>query len=161
MKGIVGGSNQFWGLLFVDNIPLPREQGVKIVWRMTGSGPLQLAAYGPDGTRVLPDWLEAHGTSSWNTHPGYEWGSGFTFPRAGCWEVVATRSVGRPCRFARGLTSGPVSMARRTPTRRRMPVDSRNVRVGHANLLSLEPRPAARISFRRTRRRAAIAWSVA
>jgi hypothetical protein len=91
VQGLIDHPNQLWGLLFAD-IPLQHAQQVKIVWRMTGSGELHLSAYGPGGARVPSDWLHVHGTSTWN-HPGDEWGSGFTFPRAGCWEVVASRGT--------------------------------------------------------------------
>jgi hypothetical protein len=91
VQGIINSPNQFWALLFASE-PLPTGQDIKIVWRMTGSGPLMLAAYGPAGMRVAPDWgPEVHGGSTWSTHPGDEWGAGFTFPRPGCWEVVAKR----------------------------------------------------------------------
>jgi len=91
VQGIVAGRNQLWVLLF-DSAPLPTGRDIKLVLRMTGTGSLVVAAVGPDGARIAPDWgPEVHGTSSWDTHPGYEWGVGFTFPRAGCWEVVAVR----------------------------------------------------------------------
>jgi hypothetical protein len=65
----------------------------KIVWRLGGSGGLDLVAIAPDGTQVEPDWLEAHtGSSTW-TRPGDEWGSGFTFTQTGCWDIHATRGA--------------------------------------------------------------------
>jgi hypothetical protein len=62
----------------------------KIVWRMVGSGDLDLVAIAPDGSRVPPDWLDPHGSSTW-TRPGAEWGSGFTFTQTGCWDLHAVR----------------------------------------------------------------------
>jgi hypothetical protein len=97
IQGITTGSNQFWALLF-ERPPLPAGTSNKIVFRLTATGPLALAAYGPGGVRIAPDWVEQHGSgSTWSTHPGGEWGAGFTFPHAGCWEVVAIRGglVGR------------------------------------------------------------------
>ena len=97
IQGITTGSNQFWALLF-ERPPLPAGTSNKIVFRLTATGPLALAAYGPGGVRITPDWVEQHGSgSTWSTHPGGEWGAAFTFPHAGCWEVVAIRGglVGR------------------------------------------------------------------
>jgi len=94
-EGVRTGSQpprvRFWVLLF-DSAPLPTARDIKLVLRMTGTGSLLVAAVGPGGARIAPDWgPEVHGTSSWDTYPGYEWGIGFAFPRAGCWEVVAVR----------------------------------------------------------------------
>ncbi len=95
VQGIAPGQNQLWGLVFSgppDPPPLPVGVSVKIVWRMTGTGALSLSAYGPSGRRILPDFgPDGPRGSTWNTHPGEEWGSSFTFPSSGCWEVVAVR----------------------------------------------------------------------
>lgn len=48
-----GTGAQLYGLIMSREFPLtagPNE--VKIVWRMTGSGPLELAAYDPKGKKV-------------------------------------------------------------------------------------------------------------
>jgi hypothetical protein len=87
VRGTAPGG-ELWAL--TQPLPLPSGRELKIVWRMTGSGDLRLEARHPDGTRVLPRFLTFHGGSSWS-RPGDEWGSGFTFPKAGCWEVQATR----------------------------------------------------------------------
>lgn len=94
--GIAPSPNQFWSLVF-GSVPVPRGQDVKIAYRMTGSGALRLVADGPAHLQVAPDWQEMHGGSNWTAHPGDEWGAGFTFSRAGCWEIVAVRGtlVGR------------------------------------------------------------------
>lgn len=84
-----GRGVELWALLFND-VPFPVRQEVKIVWRMTGSADLQLVALGPGGSRVTPKWLTYHPSSNWN-RPGAEWGSGFIFPKAGCWDLHATR----------------------------------------------------------------------
>jgi hypothetical protein len=77
-----------WTLLFN---PLATGQDIKMVWRMTGSGDLHVVALGPQGQQVQPDWgPEAHSGSNWQ-RPGAEWGTGFTFPAAGCWDMRATR----------------------------------------------------------------------
>lgn len=84
----VSSNGELWVLLFND---LRAKQEIKIVWRMTGTGNLHLVALGAQGQRLAPVWgPEAHGTSNWN-RPGDEWGTGFTFPIAGCWNIHATR----------------------------------------------------------------------
>ena len=66
------------------------DKPVKIVWRMTGSGPLRLVAHGPNGIIRRPVWQERHGGSSWH-RPGDEWGAGIKFPAPGCWRIHASR----------------------------------------------------------------------
>jgi len=90
--GIAPSPNQFWSLVF-GSVPVPRGQDVKIAYRMTGSGALLLVADGPAHLQVSPDWQEVHGESNWTAHPGDEWGAGFTFSPAGCWEIVGVRGT--------------------------------------------------------------------
>ncbi|MCK2221823.1 hypothetical protein MF672_049660 [Actinomadura sp. ATCC 31491] len=94
VKG-VGEGVELWGLLFAET-PLRHGAEIKIVWRMTGDGPLrEVRATLPDGTRAKLAWgPEEHGGSSWH-RPGQEWGTGFVFPRRGCWKVELTRDRGR------------------------------------------------------------------
>jgi hypothetical protein len=67
---------------------------VKIVWRMTGSGPLKLAAYDPHGRHIALAWgPEAHGGSNYQ-RPGEEWGTGYRFRRPGCYHLTARRVEG-------------------------------------------------------------------
>jgi hypothetical protein len=76
---------------------------VKVAWRMSGSGPLAMAATGPGGRTVRPAWgPEPHSSSNW-TRPGDEWGTGWVFPVPGCWTITLTRTQGR------GHLSVPVS----------------------------------------------------
>jgi hypothetical protein len=85
---------ELWGLLFVRATPLRAGDEVKIVWRMTGEGPLRIRAAHPDGTAAERVWgPEEHGGSSWR-RPGQEWGTGFVFPKPGCWKVELSRSRG-------------------------------------------------------------------
>ncbi|MEV0198121.1 hypothetical protein [Nonomuraea sp. NPDC050691] len=91
-----GRGAEVWGLLFA---PAPFERGreVKIVWRMTGEGPLTVTATLPDGTRARRTFgPEQHGGSTWK-RPGEEWGTGFVFPKPGCWrfDLTRTRGTGR------------------------------------------------------------------
>ena len=82
---------QLWALFFAD-MPIHPKQEIKIVWRMTGAGDLHLVAVSPRGIRIPPDWTQYHAGSNWQ-RPGQEWGSGFTFPVAGCWDLHATRGT--------------------------------------------------------------------
>ena len=87
------GDAEVWGLLFAP-VPFKRGKEVKIVWRMTGEGPLKVTAALADGTRAKPTFgPEQHGGSSWH-RPGEEWGTGFVFPKAGCYRVDLTRTRG-------------------------------------------------------------------
>lgn len=63
---------------------------IKIVWRMTGSGPLRLAATSPTGTATGPASGPQEQGSNWN-RPGDEWGSSFVFAEPGCWQIQASR----------------------------------------------------------------------
>ncbi|MFG1702793.1 hypothetical protein ACFLIM_06345 [Nonomuraea sp. M3C6] len=85
---------ELWGLIFAKALPLDRGDEVKIVWRMTGDGPLEVKATLPDGTSAKRAWgPEEHSGSSWR-RPGDEWGTGFVFPKPGCWKVELTRTRG-------------------------------------------------------------------
>lgn len=71
--------------------PIRARQDVKIVWRMTGSGPLEVSITAPDGTRQRPEWgPEPHGGSSYD-RPGDEWGVGYRFSVPGCWHLGLRR----------------------------------------------------------------------
>jgi hypothetical protein len=88
-----------WGLAVGPGRVPPRVgDELKIVWRMTGTGPLRVTFRAPDGTvRPLVFGPEAHSASTFD-RPGDEWGSGFRFSTAGCWHI----------HFARADTSGDV-----------------------------------------------------
>jgi hypothetical protein len=90
-----GAGAQLHGLVMARRFPLVAgPHNVKIVWRMTGSGPLKLAAYDEQGKRVPLAWgPEEHGGSNYR-RPGDEWGSGYFFKRAGCYRLTARRTVG-------------------------------------------------------------------
>ena len=75
----------------VDPPPLRIDQPVKIVWRMTGSGPLQLTTSDPDGRPVALEWgPESHAGNNYS-RPGGEWGAGYRFTSPGCWHLDARR----------------------------------------------------------------------
>ncbi|MBE3560765.1 MAG: hypothetical protein IMW89_16320 [Ktedonobacteraceae bacterium] len=45
-----------------------------------------------NGGQVKPVWGPTyHASSTWH-RPGQEWGTGFTLPRPGCWDLHVTRS---------------------------------------------------------------------
>lgn len=68
---------------------------IKIVWRATGEGDVSFQALGPDGSTATPIWgPEGHASSSWDDHPGEEWGTGWIFADAGCWSIELSRDDG-------------------------------------------------------------------
>ncbi|HEU0002257.1 MAG TPA: hypothetical protein VFQ36_15245 [Ktedonobacteraceae bacterium] len=83
---------ELWALIqSTSGIPPVANTLVKIVWRMTGRGYFSIVASGPSGMKVSPSQgPDGHMGSNWN-RPGDEWGSVFTFPIAGCWDLHATR----------------------------------------------------------------------
>ncbi|GAA4586966.1 hypothetical protein GCM10023194_34590 [Planotetraspora phitsanulokensis] len=85
---------ELWALPFAA-VPFKRGEEVKIVWRMTGSGPLVVGATLPDGTKATLAWgPQQHSGSNWK-RPGEEWGTGLVFPKKGCWKVHLTRTAGQ------------------------------------------------------------------
>ena len=87
---------ELWGLIESDSgIPPLTGTEVKIVWRMTGSGNFTVVAVGPNGMNVPPSQGPSeHLASSWS-RPGDEWGTVFTFPVAGCWDLHTTRDIAK------------------------------------------------------------------
>ena len=90
MQGVGQGATLF-GLFF--GAQAVAGQQIKVVWRMTGDGDLSMVATGPGGRTLRPVWgPEQHSASSYH-RPGDEWGTGWTFPEAGCWTIQATRKT--------------------------------------------------------------------
>ncbi|WP_213452811.1 hypothetical protein [Rhizomonospora bruguierae] len=90
-----GPGTDLWALFFFreGEGPLRRDAEIKVVWRMTGAGDLTMTATGPNGAVTGPAWgPESHGGSTWK-RPGDEWGTGWTFPAAGCWTITARRAT--------------------------------------------------------------------
>ena len=90
-----------YGLLFADAPDALPADGtvVKMVVRMTGAGQLRVRLTGPDGAERSLDWgPELHGGSTFR-RPGEEWGTGFSFDRSGCWQLVFERSKGARATF--------------------------------------------------------------
>jgi hypothetical protein len=90
IQGTMSTEGEMWALLFFGKAYIDNE--LKIVWRMTGEGPeFSVTAVHEDGTVLAPIWgPEYHEGSNWE-RPGEEWGTGFEFPKPGCWKLVATR----------------------------------------------------------------------
>jgi hypothetical protein len=90
-----GNNATLYGLIMTQKpMPVRVDEDVKIVWRMTGSGPLQLSTVSPEGTAVALQWgPEAHSGSNYD-RPGNEWGAGYLFTTAGCWHLHAQRTTG-------------------------------------------------------------------
>jgi hypothetical protein len=86
----VGGS--VWGLaLGPGHVPPRAPDELKIVWRMTGTGPLHVVFSSPNRHRQpLVFGPEPHLHSSYR-RPGDEWGTGFRFGVRGCWHIHLTR----------------------------------------------------------------------
>lgn len=86
-----GRGVSLWGLLFFPGTRAQVGKQEKIVWRMTGSGPIRLSAISPAGQRHRLAWgPAAHGSSTWH-RPGAEWGAGYYFTSPGCWDLRAVR----------------------------------------------------------------------
>jgi hypothetical protein len=84
-----------WGLIIADgpDNPLRVNEQIKIVWRITGSGALDLVNIDPDGRKQPMQWGPNEHLSSTYTRPGDEWGAGYLFAKAGCWILRATRGT--------------------------------------------------------------------
>lgn len=84
---------QLWGLaLGPGHVPPRVGDELKIVWRMTGAGPLRVTFTAPTGqVQPLVFGPEAHPASSYH-RPGDEWGTGFFFATPGCWHIHFTRT---------------------------------------------------------------------
>ena len=90
--GFDSTKGSFWALFFMP-VPPPAGKDVKVVWRMTGAGEFVFRVLDADGRTIPLIWgPERHGSSSWN-HPGDEVGTGFNFPRPGCWDVHVAKST--------------------------------------------------------------------
>jgi len=86
--GTTGGTT-LW-VLFEGGIPSARSDA-KLIWRLGPrfQEPLRFVGLGPQGQNQLPLFVSAHEGSNWN-RPGDEWGTGFHFPVAGCWDMRVT-----------------------------------------------------------------------
>ncbi len=93
--GTVVGTTFTGAQLFALMHPLIQSGSeVKIVVRMTGTGPVEMVARFTDGTQVQPRLIEPHTQGSSFDAPGDEWGVFYTFPKAGCWQLHFSRRSG-------------------------------------------------------------------
>ncbi len=81
------------GMLFLPHEPpIKAGEEVKIVWRVTGKGPLSLRYFDPSGAeRRLTFGPAEHLDSNFN-RPGDEWGAGSQFDQRGCWHIQLSRT---------------------------------------------------------------------
>lgn len=86
-----GGELWAW-LMPSHELPVRSGESTKIVWRLPfdGGGPPQFVVRSQDGEEATMDFgPEPHGGSSW-ARTGAEYGTGFVFPRPGCWDIHVT-----------------------------------------------------------------------
>lgn len=94
IQGTGRGATLYGLIMTTKPLPIRTAEQVKIVWRMTGSGPLKLSIADPQGNPVALQWgPDIHSGSNYN-RPGGEWGSGYLFTKAGCWHLHAQRTSG-------------------------------------------------------------------
>jgi hypothetical protein len=91
-RGTATGGAQLYGLVMPEaGLPLRVGEQIKIVWRMTGHGPLVATLTSPSGAPTpLTFGPAAHLSSSYN-RPGDEWGTGYLFTDPGCWHLHFAR----------------------------------------------------------------------
>ena len=86
-----GGELWAW-LMPGHDLPVLSGEETKIVWRLPldGGGPPQFFATSQDGAvATLEFGPQGHGGSSW-ARTGAEYGTGFIFPKPGCWDIHVT-----------------------------------------------------------------------
>jgi hypothetical protein len=77
------------------HVPPAVGDSLKVVWRVTGSGPLRVTFTSPSGKpKSLEFGPEPHLASTFR-HPGDEWGTGFGFDAPGCWKIRVAREGAR------------------------------------------------------------------
>jgi hypothetical protein len=88
-NGVHGAS--LYGLVMARRLPLRVGEQIKIVWRMTGRGPLLATAMSPSGAPTpLTFGPDEHSGSNYQ-RPGDEWGTGYLFTKPGCWHLHFAR----------------------------------------------------------------------
>ena len=84
------GNGRLSGLIFATQSSMHLGDDIKLVVRMTGSGPLAITATAPDGTSMTLRPTPHTGSSF--DRPGDEWDTGITYQQAGCWQIHFERS---------------------------------------------------------------------
>ena len=82
---------EVWGLLW-QIPPLTVDKETKMVWRVTGTGDFDIRAF-QGNTQAELTWGPVLHESSDFERPGDEWGTAFTFPAPGCWEIEVSRGT--------------------------------------------------------------------
>ena len=94
-SGADASGEQLWALMMYMKVAQNGQPGYaqgKFVWRMTGHGDFHVLAIGPHGEQLAPEeGPTAHLSSTWDTHPGDEWGTIMAFSSAGCWDLRVWR----------------------------------------------------------------------
>lgn len=87
-----GTSNnaQLSGLIFATKPSMHIGDDIKLVIRMTGSGPLTINAIAPDGTSTKLNTTPHTGSTF--DRPGDEWDTHITYAQAGCWQIHLART---------------------------------------------------------------------
>jgi hypothetical protein len=90
----LSANGSIWGLaLGPGHIPPHAGDELKIVWRVTGHGPLHVVFSGPNrNSRPLVFGPQRHDSGSSYDRPGEEWGTGFRFGTKGCWHIHLARN---------------------------------------------------------------------
>ena len=87
-----GTSNnaQLSGLIFATKSSMHVGDDIKLVIRMTGSGPISINATAPDGTSSTLETTPHTGSTF--DRPGDEWDTSITYSQAGCWQIHLART---------------------------------------------------------------------
>jgi hypothetical protein len=80
----------FWALA-QGQVPPEVGESLKVVWRVTGTGPLRVTFTSPSGKPKTLDFGPERHLASTFRHPGKEWGTGFGFDTPGCWKIRVAR----------------------------------------------------------------------
>lgn len=84
-------TSEFWALVG-PGIPLDEEY--KILFKATGINELDITAVHESGMEVSPVWVaDQDQGSTWNRR-GREWGTGWVFEQAGCWDFTVSLNSG-------------------------------------------------------------------
>lgn len=90
IQSTTGRDGELWAWLMpAHELPVRSGESTKIVWRLPfdGGGTPHFVTTSQDGAVATLDFgPEPHGGSSW-ARSGAEYGTGFMFPKPGCWDI--------------------------------------------------------------------------
>lgn len=78
-------------VLLLGGTPLSVDEPVKVIWKVGSGSEPGMVGVGPRGEEIEPMFLNEQGGSPWDRPGDLEWGTGWTFPQASCWELRVTR----------------------------------------------------------------------